>query len=249
MPAFGGLTPYPRRCGGGEPRAKLILGSLNAAMGTAYATDDTDSVAYARNVATAREIAAAWGTNERVANLWDPRRTSVLARWEKILGITADPAATVGARRDEVARRRAAFGAVSNRSTLYDTLVEVLDDVFVALEYIPIGSAAIYTLGSTYPFGTQSDTAPWYSTVARILVLCADPLEATFGAGTQTSGYFYQRVAEMFSRVEPLLPTWVTIDWYRAPTLYAAVPISGGPSAAGFYLDDLHNLDESIFDV
>ena len=40
----------------------------------------------------------------------------------------------------------------------------------------------------------------------------------------------------------------MTVDWYRAPELGTPITVSGGPSAAGFYLDE-RNLNESVFDV
>lgn len=238
MRTFGGLNPYPRRYGGGETRLQQVLTSLAADRGDAYSTD-WDSVVYAENMAIARAISAGWGTNERLGNLWVPARTSpdVIERWEKILVITPKQSATWIERRAAVEELliqhpEAIRGMVLER-------MESLGSAFVNVEYIPYASATVTVPDGTYPFGTVSTTQPWSSTTAHILIRLQTP-----AGGTE--GDFYAKAAEAIQLIDPFLPCWVEIEWYRAGPVYSA--IAGGPTAAGFYLDDEHNLDNEIFD-
>jgi uncharacterized protein YmfQ (DUF2313 family) len=238
MRTFGGANPFPRRFGGGETRLQQILTSLQADRGDAYSTD-WDSVVYAENMAIARAVSAGWGTNERLGHLWVPSRTSpdVIERWEKMLVISPKQGQTWTERRAVVEERltqhpEALRGYVLER-------MQTIGTAFVDVEYIPVGSARITVPDGTYPFGTTSTTQPWSSTVARILIRLQLPTGGT-------EGDFYDKAAEAMLLIDPFLPAWVEVDWYRPGPVSSAV--AGGPSAAGFYLDDEHNLDNEIFD-
>ncbi len=78
-------------------------------------------------------------------------------------------------------------------------------------------------------------------TVAHILVRIQKPAGAT-------EAMFYEAAGKVAPALDPLVPAWVTFDWYRAP-LSTPINVVGGPSAGGFYLDDEHNLDNNVFDV
>jgi hypothetical protein len=220
---------------------QIILEALNADRGTAFDASDRETTVYVENMAIARAIAAAWGTNERLGNLWDPARMprSAVARWEAILALP--PLATD----DDVARRariRAAFerfGAPAINGVLTAKLYEALGDAFVAIEYISFANAVIQVPDGTYPWGVVGDS-PWSSTVAHVLVRLQKP------AGW-SEGDFYEAAGKVGQILDPELPAWCTFDWYRPGPISVNVP--GGPSAAGFYLDTDANLDNACFDV
>lgn len=241
---YGGYFPYPRRFGGGKPTLQVVHESLNAARGSAVDASNSSTVAWVENMAYARAITFdGYGMNERVSLQWDPdRMTSFLPRWEKIFGIAVPSAATESERRVEVKKRRKRFAeATSFHSRLVTRLSAELGSVFVAVEYIDVSNAVVHVPDPSYPFGTVADGVPWYSTVARILVLLQKPQ-------SYSEADFYKAAGKVFPATDGLIPAWATIDWYRAPEGYPAVSVSGGPSQAGFYLDAEHNLDNSVFD-
>lgn len=243
MPCFGGLTPFPKRFGGGRPRAKAILDSLNAGRGTGLDTTSWSSPVYGENVVAARAIAAAWSTNQRLANIWDSRRIvgRTIARWEKIRAITPNYGDSDNQRRARLAAIEALAGANPTHAFLAALLSNALGDVFVSIDYISANNAVIQVPDASYPFGVPSmSTSPWSSTIAHILVRVQKP------AG-MTEGEFYDTAGTAIAILDPVVPAWATIDWYRPGPV--SVMVIGGPSAGGFYLDDEHNLDNEVFDI
>lgn len=243
MPSFGGYSPYPRRFGGaqGKPQLQVIHEGLNAQRGSAY-SKDSNSVVWVENMAIARALWAAWGTNQRLANQTNPARmTDMLPRWERILAIPVAADATDAERREAVGDRFESLGTAGNHSRLTSVLAEELGSYFVAVEYISAANAVIHVPDGTYPWGTVVPGYPWYSTTAHTLVLVQKPSNAT-------EDDFYAAAHKVYGILDPLVGSWRTYDWYRRPT---STPISvlGGPSQAGFYLDDEHNLDNNVFDV
>jgi hypothetical protein len=242
VPCFGGLTPFPKRLGGGKPRAKVILDSLNRGRGTGLDVSQSSPV-YCDNLVAARAIAAAWGTNQRLANIWDSKRMtgSTISRWEKIRAVTPTPGDSDGVRRARLAAIEALAGLNPTRAALTTLLSAALGSFFVALEYISVANAVINVPNGSYPFGTPNTAVPWSSTVANILVRLRKPVGAT-------EGQFYAAAGLVGQTLDPVIPAWVTFTWYRAPTIGAPVNVTGGPSAGGFYLDEV-NLDNEAFDT
>jgi uncharacterized protein YmfQ (DUF2313 family) len=236
---FGGYSPYPRRFGGGKPRLQIIHESLNAQRGTTF-NPQPDTVVWMENMAFARALCFdGWGTNERLGNQWDPdRMTDMLPRWEKILKIPLYPSFTKAERRAAVKDRFARFGAVPYHSWLTTRLSDALGDYFVAVEYIDLANAVVHSPDGSYPWGTVAAGAPWSSTVAHVLVRTDKPAGAS-------ETLFYEAVGKVAPLLDSVLPSWNTFDWYRGgPT---GAPVSGGPSLAGFFLDET-NLDNEVFD-
>jgi uncharacterized protein YmfQ (DUF2313 family) len=233
---------YPRRMGGGKPTAVLLAESLAAARGTALAASNPTTAVYVETVAIARAIAAAWATNERLGHQWDARRmTDMLPRWEKIYGLSPSPDDSLNARRLAVEKAQQRVGQAAIPANVQQALIDALGDVFVALEYLTPTAATIHVPDGTYPFGTVAAGFPWYSTVARVFVLVVQPDE-------QPDRDFYAAVGRVVEILDPLLPAYMTFDWYRAPQVGAPISILGGPTRAGFYLDE-RNVNESIFDA
>jgi hypothetical protein len=247
---FGGRHPYPRRFGGNrhagnKPLVEVVQESIAAQRGDAFNSDDSTTVVWLENHAYARAVALdGWETNERLALQWDPvRTTDMLERWEAIFKIRPAPDATDKDRRAELLARWQRFGGVANHSKIYTALSAALGDWFVDVEYISLANAVVGVPSPSYPWGTSgpSGTTWWYSTVAHILVKMQSP---TGGSEAE----FYQQAGKVHLTLDPIVPAWVTYDWYRAPETSAAITVSGGPSAGGWYLDE-RNIDNSTFDV
>lgn len=239
MPGFGGYSYFPRRCGGGKPRVQTIHEGLNAQRGTAYSKEQT-AVVSLENHAVAREIDAAWGTAQRLANQSNPARmTDMLPRWERILTIPADPEATDPERRAEVEARLARIGQDVNHAHVYSEALRVLGDFFVAVEYISLSLAVITVPDGTYPFGSVVAGAPWSSTVAHVLVRMVIP------SGHLDTEY-WALLGKLRTTLDAILPVYVTFAGYRAPVVGTPINVAGGPSAGGWYLDE-PNLDILVF--
>ncbi len=241
---YGGYFPYPRRFGGGKPTLHVVHESLNAARGSALDASNSSTIVWVENMAYARAITFdGFGINERLANQWDPdRMTAFLGRWEKIFGIVPPPNSTEKERREKVKLRFQRFiDACAFHSRLRARLVQELGNFFVAIEYIDVNNAIVHVPDDTYPWGTMVDGYPWYSTVAHILVLLQKPTGAN-------ESEFYTAAGKVPMACDGLIPAWCTLDWYRAPATSVPITVSGGPSQAGFYLDNEHNLDNSVFD-
>ncbi len=237
----GGYHPFPRRFGGGKPQLQVIHESLNHQRGTAYDASNPDTTVWLENHAIARAITFdGWGTNARLANQWDPARmTDMLPRWEKIFRILPKADASYAERRLAVRRRFERFGKTSNHARLTTALTEELGDFFVAVEYISLANAVVNVPDGSYPWGTPNAAVPWSSTTAHILVLLQKPTGAT-------EGQFYEMAGRVRTLLDPIIPAWATLTWYREPALGTPVSVPDGPSKAGFYLDNPHNLDNSI---
>lgn len=243
--SYGGYHPYPRRFGGGKPALQTFHESLNSQRGTALDAGNSTTTAWLEDMALMRAIVFdGWHTNQRLAHQWDPRRmTDMLERWERILKLRPAPGRTDKERRDAVLERFERFAGVANHAKLIKHLETVLGDAFVGVEYITVANAVVVVPDGSYPWGTPTtdSTRPWSSTVARILVQITKPTG-------WTESQFYEAAAKVGPIVDAIAPAWVTYDWYRAPEGYPPIVVSGGPQAAGFYLDAEHNLDNNVFD-
>lgn len=237
---LGGMSPLPAPLGGGKPRVKAVLEGLNADRGTAYDATNSETYVYAHNMALARAISAAWGTNERLARLWVPESMSmdVLERWEKIMAIYPAPDDSNEVRRARVGRLLARFGRAIVADEIEERLTQELGDVFVQVDHISYANAYITVPDGTYPWGSVDTTRPWSSTMAHVLIRLQKP-----------TGYsevdFYEAAGRVTQILDPILPAWAYATWYRPGPV--SQNISGGPSAGGFYLDDAHNLDNEVF--
>lgn len=228
MPFTGGTAPMPASMGGGVNLVALILEALNAARGTAYDTSEGSNV-YVENLAHARAIASAWGTNQRLANQFDPKRmTSMLPRWERIMRIIPSPTATMPERRREIARRWARTGQKTTQASLEAELRDAIGNVFVAIEFDTVATATTW-----WPSGTPNPVAPWYSTISLARV----HVEAI---PNMTEAEFYETSRKAVPILDARLPAWATWELWRNDI------VTGMP---GFFLDHARNLDNSVFSV
>lgn len=243
--SFGGYRPFPRRMGGGKPVLQVYHESLNRQLGTAIDASDPMSVASVQNHAIARALVYdGVFVNERLAYLWDPdRMTDTLPRWERIFAIRPPPNATEVERRKVVRQRFRRFLEVAAlHGRLSVALARDCGDAFVQIEYIAPELAVVHVPDETYPWGSIAPGFPWYSTTAHMLVLLRRPVG-------WSEGDFYDAAAKVAPTLDPILPAWMTFDWYREPDGAPAIYVPGGPSLAGIYLDAEHNLDNHVFDV
>ncbi len=242
---YGGYHPYPRRFGGGKPHLQVIHESINAQCGTALDATNENTYVWLENMAIARALTFdGWGSNQRLAYQWDPRKvTDMMPRWERIFAIVPPADMPDRQRRAALTARWERFGARANHTRMHDLLLAGLGDYFFAVEYISLANANVHVPDGSYPWGTVVAGIPWYSTVSHILIRLQKPAFAT-------EADFYNAAAKVAPILDPLLAGWVTWDWYRAPAdPYAAIDVAGGPSAGGIYLDSDHTLDNHVFDV
>lgn len=243
--SFGAYHPFPKRRGGGKPRLKVFHEALNAARGTAIDASDSTSVAWVENLAYSRAIVMdGIGANEKLANQRDPdRMTDMIPRWEAIFGIRPSPTATDRDRRDAIRKRFQRFlSASSIHSKILNVLRNELGSFFVAIEYMSASVVTPTVPDASYPWGVVSPGAPWSSGVAHILVLMTKPIGAT-------EGDFYSAASKVLPAIDGILPSWVSVNWYRKPAIGVAITVSGGPSQGGFYLDNPANLDNNVLSV
>lgn len=202
-----------------------------------------ESIHYLRCEAIAREIAAAWRTNERLGNIRDPWRMGleILDRWERMLALPRYAKDTEKARRTRLAEIFGLPGQAVLYTLVADRARAAVGDRFIAIEHIPVAVAVIHVPNGSYPFGTVAPGVPWSSNVARALVL----VQKLAG---DTEGAFYEAMGKLTQTLDPILPAWMTFDWYREP-VSGGISVVDGPSKAGFFLDDDHNLDNCVFDA
>lgn len=243
---YGGFHPYPRRFGGnkyeGKPLLQVTYEAISASRGAAFDTSGGTSIAAIENQAYARAIMYGWETNARLGHQWDARRTTdMLPRWEAIFKIRPKPGTSERARRREIQKRWERFGSTSNHAYLTTVLEQELGDYFVAVEYISKANAVIRVPEAGYPlsWGATVEDGMWYSTVAHILVRLQKPTGAT-------EAQFYEAAGKVSKVLDPVVSAFSTFAWYRPPATGTPVSVSGGPSAGGFYLDEV-NLDNLCF--
>ena len=242
MPFFGGATPFPLRFGGGVPRLQRIVESLAKQRGPLYSTNPQSAVAVENN-AYARVIDRdVYGANERLANQFDPTRTTadgLLPRWETVFALTPSPKDTEPERRAALVAAWQRFTRSNDAQGVSDTITGVLGQpsapgsVLVAIEYLSPSEAVSWWPGNPNPFPDAYQPTPWYSTVAYIAIKVTQP------AG-MTDAVFTATMNEAMVTLDGLLPSWVTFAWWTTDTTVGA---------DGFYLDTAQNMWRDAFDV
>lgn len=258
MASFGWQSPWPRRFGGNaHQRIATMLATVRSARPDMLTSTGDESEVDAKNQVMARALVTGLAANERRVAQADPRRltalvrpvtfpdgrteeTSILARWEKILGLKAQASAS------EYQRRQAVWGALvsttsARRSSVETAMQGVFGSWYVGLgendtadvdypgkspagnvtAYWPTAQAATPDTfhDAEYP-GRYSPTDAWRSNLCHIAVLFQPPASADPGDVNRARGKALQLLDDM-------LPAWMSA------TVSQLAP---GSTASGFYL-------------
>lgn len=197
-------APFPLRLGGNAHKPiSDIYDELNANIGTGISTesgglDDIETIATARALVIAERA-----IERRVAQIDPMGLSTLLARWESILGIVPSPGETRQARVRRVAARR-----VQNRSSRGSGLAMLAELAFdpwtTRLHFTPNASAIKHWPGGV---GAEAVTADyvWYSTVAHIVVEYVRPKGAAQDEVTS-------RRSACLEALEEYAAAWATFD-------------------------------------
>ena len=241
--SFDEFDVYPTYFGGDGGLLPALVNSVSDARGSGV-TKERNTVVFVENVAIAAELYCGWQTTARLGNLWKPWKcpAELLPRWERILKLPPDPSLSEYERRSRWATLWGRFGRMPEWGFYAETANRTAQSAFVQFETIDQTIATIHVPDGSYPWGTVATGSPWSSTSYHILALVEKP-------ANYTEAQFYDLMNRFTEAMHPILSSFHTFDWYRAPEGYPAISVAGGPSAAGFYLDAEHNLDNNVFDV
>ncbi len=243
----GGYFPSPERYGASQGSLlENIVKSINAARGTAYASDTSNSIVHIENVALARAIWGAWQDAQRLANQFDPlRMTDFLSRWETILEIIPLPGQTELDRRLVVAAKFKIFGDLANASGTQDIINTLLGNIFVSILYNSSQDVDGYGYGKgafpggldlTSVGGIKLISGDWVSPVSLIMIRIHQPANMDLTT-------FYTKAKSIFAILLDFLPAWCQFDYYNPGPL----AIANNADGTGFFLDEV-NLDNELFD-
>lgn len=122
MPVFGGYAPFPIRFGESPSTVETMTKALNSSRGSAFDTTEGQSPVWVENTAIARAIADVWATNERLGLQTDLSRTTMLSRWESMMGVVPSPTQSDADRRAILLARQ----QQATRSATYQGIVDYL---------------------------------------------------------------------------------------------------------------------------
>lgn len=220
-------SPLPMRLGGnGHKRIGDVYNGLRASRpsilkGEEWSEVDLEDKALARLINTGFRAVDRRVSQNSPLKLLDLERpvtnpddgtvttTSMLKRWESILGTLPPSGADPAFRRQLIAGKRAAYDcSVAGVSTVvskvfgsWPTTVKTLD-----FSYIVSGAASAhwatpsFTFTADYP-GSYNANYPWYSKLARIVVEYTPPTQATKNEITY-------RVSSASRILDDLIPAW-----------------------------------------
>jgi len=236
---MGAFNPSPTKAGAERGHIEeVILAGLLEADGTALAKDTTSFV-WAERFAESRCIAYLHHLVQRMANQWDPQRMSdFLGRWSANYAIVVLPSDLDADVRRKIGAKIAINGQPPTQQVVNDYLTAVLGSVFVGIANTSSSQAVTYIGitadnaafgyaggGATIPGGlTIADGSSlgitWYSTIANVDVLVAQP--ASMGAAD-----FATTIGQVHVALDDILPAWATFGL-----------VADGAHGAGFFLDE-----------
>jgi hypothetical protein len=243
MASFGGLAPYPRSLGGGNELLPALVESISSARGSHISQDPSSNV-WVENNACARQIAGIWATNARLGNIWNAHKCPipVLERWERMLVLVRENDDTEISRRERLARKFALRGRSPDLGLIFEEVQRSIGPMFIEMNTISLSNALQHVPTGSWPWGTNIPETNWSSTTFHLLIRVQN-------LPGQPEGAFYATMGALVQSLDPILPSWMTFDWYRQPVDYPPINVVGGPSVGGFYLDDTYNLNNSVFDT
>ena len=234
---------FPLYFGGHDELLPALVNSISEGRGSGL-TKERDTAVFVENVAVAAELYCCWETNKRLGSIWDPMTCpeELVPRWETICAIPRNTDLSMPVRRQQLQYKRERIGRDPDIGYLTEVAQRTIGDAFVQFETIDQDIANIHVPDVTYPWGTVVPGIPWSSSSKHLLALVVKP-------ANYTEAEFYDLMGALVAAIDPLLDSWSTFDWYRAPATGVAITVVGGPSQAGFYLDDDRNLNNNVFDV
>jgi hypothetical protein len=228
----GAFNPHPLQFG--QQSQKIIeqlQTGLADAQGTALATEQ-GTVAWVENHATARVVAELANAAQKLANQWDPLKTTdFLERWERILGIVPSPTESDNERRMNLLLKLSLSGEAPTYQVVYDFIKDLLGNLFVTIINTSSNDAnSSIPGGLVIPGGAILGNDDWRSSISYMAI-------ETFKPDNVEYYQFYNIVNKIFIYLPYFLPAWCTFDWFL-----------DGPNGIGFYLDQDYNLDNQRFD-
>jgi hypothetical protein len=246
MPFYGGMSPAPRRYGGGirgadtnAPLLQRVAESLSQQMGSAYEPSvlpPTSAVAMETHAYARAVVFDGWSANERLANQFLPSTSTVdglLPRWERIMNAPPFAADTQPTRQARVGLAWARIGEPNSIQPVIDELSRALGPLYISVLHNDPSNALTF-----WPGGPQLAGYPWQSTIARLNVELAIP-SGYANADGSPNALWWGTVGTVQQVLDPMLPSWMTFQWFIASIDH--------PGDIGFYWDE-PDWDLEIFD-
>jgi len=219
MGLFGWKAPFPCRLGGNaHVNVDASYEAIRANLGDAFAEDE-NTAEDADTKAGARALGGAAAALEAFVAQVDPRALStMLPRWEAILGLRASINDTDTERRNRVSAR-----LLANFSGDVDGISRIAAESFYPwttnLRFNTLSGAVMY-----WPGGNTLAGYPWYSTVCMIVVEYVRPAFANDDAVAM-------RRTACLSALDEYAPAWATFTVSESQSV--------GPNALkqGFFLN------------
>lgn len=240
MAGFGGYNPAPYQFGAaGGTTLESIRNYIAESYGTSLATEK-DTRLGCEIEAWARVFWDCYSVISKTANAWDPDKMSIdlLERWEKIYALPVSPYETEKQRRRKLAFKIKAETTPNTLGTIYEFLQELLDPIFVGIDFnTPLTAQGYFPGGHTISGGPVladgnalgNTVSPYTSTLGKVLILLEKPVN-------MSEDEFYSRTGGIYDLLDGLLGWWCSYAWVRDG--------AGGP---GFILDTPKNLDNMRF--
>lgn len=197
MGSFGGYSPFGMQLGGGgHESVENSYASIRANLGDAFDTT-TGAVNVYDDIAAARLMAYADACVDRYLAEQDPRNlTSMLPRWEQILGIVAPESNSEGERRQRVSSRMLSYQSGDQSGIGY--LVETV--------FAPWKTNVTFTelsgVTQLWP-GDGINPTEWYSDMMQVTISYTKPDFAPDSAATK-------KVDMAYATLDDHLPAYCT---------------------------------------
>lgn len=222
---YGGFAPQPERYGGGKRRIEYILDALLQSDQTEIGLDTTpaefsptQNPVWIEELATARAISAAWGTNTRGSNEFYPLKTmSMLPRWQVLFGIVPPSFETAPQQRAYLTFKWQALyknptpGQIADDLAYLGTTPDGTQTVFTGITYTNSTTGPQYYPGggASNPYAEDGVTVAglslvdWWSATLNVLVNVVQPVGMNYTVYQYLTGNIAQYL-------DGALPAWMT---------------------------------------
>lgn len=240
MAGFGGYSPFPQQFGAAsQTNLEAIRRYIAESYGTSLDTEKGTRLG-AEIEAEARVFWDLYSLVERVSKCYDPEKMPIelLERWEKILLLPVSPYETEKQRRRKLALKLLAATTPNTLGTIFAYLQELLDPIFVGVDFnTPLTANSYFPGGHTVVGGPvladgnalPNTISPYTSNLSKFLILLQKPIN-------MSNDEFYSRVGGIYNLLDGFLGWWCSYAWVR-----------DGDNGQGFFLDEPFNLDNQRF--